>query len=100
MDTETKATHTPWESQGMTLGEPDKGLYCKMFVGGYCAGKLSLSVAQSAADAWNWRGDALAALVECRAEITRINEAAGETVFNPAATGMVGSAIAKARGEA
>jgi hypothetical protein len=43
--------------------------------------------------------DLLAALEECRAEITRINRAAGETVFNPAVTQMVDAALAKARGE-
>lgn len=43
--------------------------------------------------------DMLEALVECRAEISRINAAAGETRFNPAATALVDAAIAKARGE-
>jgi hypothetical protein len=33
--------------------------------------------------------DAKAALAEIRPEITRINQAAGHTVFNPAATQMV-----------
>lgn len=44
--------------------------------------------------------DMLAALVECRAEISRINAAAGETRFNPAATTLVDAAIAKAEGRA
>lgn len=38
----------------------------------------------------------LAALREVRPEISRLNRAAGETVFNPAATDMVDAAIALA----
>lgn len=40
----------------------------------------------------------LATLKEVRAEIRRINEAAGETRFNPAATEMVDGEIAKLEG--
>jgi polygalacturonase len=43
--------------------------------------------------------DALECLIEARAEISRINIAAGETVFNPAITSMIDYAIAKATGE-
>lgn len=35
----------------------------------------------------------LAALAEVRAEITRLNKAAGETVFNPAATQLLEAVI-------
>tara|TARA_R100000458_G_C8252381_1_gene229055 strand:+ start:1190 stop:1402 length:213 start_codon:yes stop_codon:yes gene_type:complete len=41
----------------------------------------------------------LEALLEARHEISRLNKAAGETVFNPAATELADAAIAKARGE-
>jgi DNA repair ATPase RecN len=43
--------------------------------------------------------DLLEALDEVRHEISRLNRAAGETVFNPAATEQVEEAIAKARGD-
>jgi hypothetical protein len=42
--------------------------------------------------------DALSALIEASLEISRLNEAAGETVFNPAVTSMIRAAIAKAEG--
>lgn len=37
----------------------------------------------------------LAALREVRAEISRINAAAGETIFNPAATELLAAVIAE-----
>ena len=39
----------------------------------------------------------LEAMEEVSVEITRLNKAAGETVFNPAATSMLRAAIAKAK---
>ena len=39
----------------------------------------------------------LEAMEEVSVEITRLNKAAGETVFNPAATSMLRYAIAKAK---
>lgn len=39
--------------------------------------------------------DAVAALRETRPEISRVNKAAGETIFNPAATQMIDAVLAK-----
>lgn len=41
----------------------------------------------------------ISALGECRAEISRINSAAGETVFNPAVTQLINSALALSKGK-
>jgi hypothetical protein len=43
--------------------------------------------------------DALAALLEVRREISRVNIAAGHTVFNPAAKGALEGLIDKLAGE-
>ena len=41
----------------------------------------------------------LEALLEVRHEISRLNQTAGETVFNPAATMLVDAAITRATGD-